>query len=82
MKLQSATWGNPEPTEINGVGFVGDGMDNGNGYEVTLTLIVDAATPEEAADRAMQFRDRIGMGEPDEVRNLPFYWNLHHPYGC
>jgi len=80
-------WHEPEPTGVNGVAIIGRGIDekDGNLYEVTLTLQVDAATPEEASERAMQFRDRIGLGGPPWTRSaydLPFHLHLHHPDGC
>jgi hypothetical protein len=53
--------------------------DSGTGrsYAVSFTLFVDAASPHEAFERAMQFRNILGTGDPADVRRLPFFWHLH-----
>ena len=59
-------------------------------YEVTMTLQVDAADEAEALQRAMAWRDVVGMWlwlypEHDArelFRGLGFGWHLHHPWGC
>jgi hypothetical protein len=60
-----------------GIIDVGPGMKEGRSYAVSFTLFVDAATPHEAFERAMQFRNAIGTGDPAEVRTFPFSWHLH-----
>jgi hypothetical protein len=53
-------------------------------FEVPMTLQVSAASKDEALDRAMQWRDAIGMsGDPSAaLAKLDFGWHLHHPNGC
>jgi hypothetical protein len=60
-----------------GIIDVGPGMKEGRSYAVSFTLFVDAVSPHEAFERAMQFRNIIGTGDPAEVRSLPFNWHLH-----
>jgi hypothetical protein len=52
-------------------------MKEGRSYAVSFTLFVDAASPHEAFERAMQFRNILGTGDPADVRRLPFFWHLH-----
>lgn len=76
----------PEPTHLEGIAICGPaiGEDEGNLYEVTLTLQVNAASPEEASDRAMRFRDAIGCADDTTaaLKKLDFWLHLHHPDGC
>jgi hypothetical protein len=50
-----------------------------NTFSVVMELQVEADSPREASDRAMRWRDAVGMHGtvPDD-----FYWHLHHPLGC
>jgi hypothetical protein len=70
---------NNEEVLYEGLGIidVGPGMKEGRSYAVSFTLFVDASSPHQALERAMQFRNIIGMGDPAEVRGLPFQWHLH-----
>jgi hypothetical protein len=70
-------------TEINGIKYQGEGMYEGNDYAVSFTLYLDAANPEEASMRAMQFRDRVANGgNENPAWKLPFDWHLHDHDGC
>ena len=60
-----------------GIQDLGPGMKEGRSYAVSFTLFVDAASPHEAFERAMQFRNILGTGDPADVRRLPFFWHLH-----
>ncbi len=60
-----------------GIQDLGPGMKEGRSYAVPFSLFVDAASPHEAFERAMQFRNILGTGDPNDVRSLPFYWQLH-----
>ncbi len=64
-----------------GILDVGPGMNEGRSYAVPFTLFVDAGSPHEAFERAMQFRNIIGAGDPSDVRSLPFHWHLHDVEG-
>jgi hypothetical protein len=70
---------NNEEVLYEGLGIVdvGPGMKEGRSYAVSFTLFVDASSPHQALERAMQFRNIIGTGDPAEVRGLPFQWHLH-----
>jgi hypothetical protein len=57
-----------------GILDVGPGMKEGRSYAVPFTLFVDASSPHQALERAMQFRNLIGTGDPADVRSLPFDW--------
>jgi hypothetical protein len=56
-------------------------VKEGRSYAVPFTLFVDASNPHEAFERAMQFRNILGTGDPNDVRSLPFYWHLHDVEG-
>jgi hypothetical protein len=71
-----------EPTDINGIERVCEGLEAANHYAVKLTLYVDAANVEEVSQRAMLFRNRVGDGYAGKVYDLPFYWELHDHDGC
>ncbi len=64
-----------------GIQDLGPGMKEGRSYAVSFTLFVDASSPHEAFERAMQFRNILGTGDPNDVRSLPFYWHLHDMEG-
>lgn len=70
---------NDEEVLYEGLGIVdvGPGMKEGRSYAVSFTLFVDASSPHQALERAMQFRNIIGTGDPAEVHGLPFQWHLH-----
>jgi len=70
---------NNEEVLYEGLGIVdvGPGMKEGRSYAVSFTLFVDASSAHQALERAMQFRNIIGTGDPAEVRGLPFQWHLH-----
>ncbi|MGH2577072.1 MAG: hypothetical protein ACRDG9_04855 [Actinomycetota bacterium] len=70
---------NNEEVLYEGLGIVdvGPGMKEGRSYAVSFTLFVDASSPHQALERAMQFRDIIRTADPAEVRGLPFQWHLH-----
>lgn len=70
---------NNEEVLYEGLGIVdvGPGMKEGRSYAVSFTLFVDASSPHQALERAMQFRNIIRTGDPAEVRGLPFEWHLH-----
>ena len=78
-KTQGAEVSNNEEVLYEGLGIVdvGPGMKDGRSYAVSFTLFVDASSPHQALERAMQFRNIIGRGNPAEVRGLPFQWHLH-----
>ena len=64
-----------------GILDVGPGMKEGRSYAVPSPLFVDAASPHEAFDRAMQFRMIIRRGDPNDVRSLPFHWHVQDVAG-
>jgi len=64
-----------------GILDVGPGMKEGRSYAVPFTLFVDASSPHQALERAMQFRNLIGTGDPADVRSLPFDWHLQDVEG-
>ena len=76
-----------EPTGIEGIVLLGSERNDGEGnrYRVSFSLILDAKDPEEASQRATQFRD-IVAGDPGDDRrpqhDLGFYWHLHDHAAC
>lgn len=66
-------------TDVEDVEPAGEGR-----YSVRLTLHVSADNPEQAAERAMVFRD-LACDFPEGLLGhprLPWWWHLHGPYGC
>jgi hypothetical protein len=66
-------------------------------FSVPMQILVEAADKDQALDRAMQWRDAIGMSAHthdselaakgfrvvcDALNRLDFRWHLHHPHGC
>jgi hypothetical protein len=79
QKTSGGRVSNDEEVLYEGLGIVdvGPGMKEGRSYAVSFTLFVDASSPHQALERAMQFRNIIGMGDPAQVHGLPFQWHLH-----
>jgi hypothetical protein len=79
LRHRGAGVSNNEEVLYEGLGIVdvGPGMKEGRSYAVSFTLFVDASSPHQALERAMQFRNIIGRENPAEVRGLPFQWHLH-----